>query len=69
MPVVTKMLEQMGPSDFMARVEKLMREGITNERAQEVAAQQLLSENHRMLRALLLMHGRSTDSDAVHTLR
>lgn len=73
MPVVTKMLEAMGPPDHIARIHKLMSDGMSRDAAVAETALQFLAENNRMLRALLLMHGRnvpeSSLAEAVHTLR
>lgn len=73
MPVVTKMLESMGPADHTARIHKLMTEGKTHDEAAVTALLEFASENNRMLRALLLMHGRSVSesshAEAVHNMR
>ena len=73
MPVVTKMLEAMGPPDHTARIHALMSEGRSRDEAVELTALQFLAENNRMLRALLLMHGRnvpeSSLAEAVHAKR
>jgi hypothetical protein len=70
MTKLEELLSSVGTSDFYGRVKVKASSGMTEENATEIVAQEMISETHSMIRALLMMHGQSTDkmSDAEATL-
>ena len=70
---IETLLGTIGVSDFRARVAVMASSGTGQEEASDTVAQQMVEEIHKMLRALLLMHGKATDpmtdAEATHAKR
>jgi hypothetical protein len=65
MTKIETLLSTVGSSDFFDRVKVMSSGGMPEATASEIVAQQMIGETHAMTRALLLMFGKSTASEAM----